>query len=284
MRTTLRRSLIAGLVAVCTTAASFVVGIGPADASVTATVRTQSGGLRVRSGPTLQSSVVGLLSNWSRVQVSCFVVGQYVNGTVRKTRQWNRLTSGRYVSAAFTVANGTIKRCDAPTPPPAKPAPGPVGKMTKAQFIAASVAPAQASRREYGVPVSVTIAQAIIESGWGRSSLTDSDRNFFGIKCFDGVHGPIAVGCHSYRTSECTPGCYRTTASFRVYRSATDSFRDHGRFLTVNSRYRWAFTYKNDPHAFLWMIWIAGYATSPTYYSTVSKIMRDYNLYQYDLR
>ena len=156
--------------------------------------------------------------------------------------------------------------------------------MTPAQFIAAAVAPAQQGQREFQVPASVTIAQAILESGWGKSGLTRNDHNFFGIKCFNGVSGPIANGCHSYATYECEPNCLPTTATFRTYANATDSFRDHGRFLVVNDRYAPAFAYTKDADQFLYQIWKAGYATSPTYPQNVGGLMKQYNLYQYDLK
>jgi len=91
--------------------------------------------------------------------------------------------------------------------------------------------------------LSINCGRSAIE---GRSALTANDRNYFGIKCFDANPGPIANGCHSYSTSECTPTCYPTSASFRTYASITDSFRDHGRFLTTNSRYRPAFGNTKD--------------------------------------
>jgi flagellar protein FlgJ len=157
-----------------------------------------------------------------------------------------------------------------------------VGSRTNAQFVAASVGPAQQGYREFRVPASVTIAQAILESGWGRSGLAANDRNYFGIKCFDGSPGPIASGCHVYATYECEPTCTPTHASFRTYASITDSFRDHGRFLTTNSRYRPAFAHTGDADQFLYQIWKAGYATSPTYVDNVKALMHQYNLYQYD--
>ena len=256
----------------------------PAPGGVTATVSTGGGRLNVRSAPTARASWVGSLANGSTTTVVCSVTGQAINGYVANTSQWDQLSSGRYVSHAYVRVSGTLKACSEMSTP-STPAAGPIGGMTNAQFIAASVAPAQQSWREYGVPASVAIAQAIIESGWGRSTLTANDRNYFGIKCFRGSPGSIATGCHTYRTTECgSSGCYRTTASFRVYASITDSFRDHGRFLVVNSRYSKAFRYKNDSYEFLRQVWIAGYATSPTYYSTVSKIIKRYNLTQYDLR
>jgi len=206
------------------------------------------------------------------------VTGQSVRGTVSTTTQWDRLADGHYVSHAYVVS-GAVAAC-APT---AGVVTGPVGSMTNAQFIAASVGPAQQGWRDYGVPPSVTIAQAILESGWGRSTLSANDRNFFGIKCFSGSPGPVAVGCHSYNTSECLPTCAPTTASFRVYATTADSFRDHSVFLTTNSRYRPAFAHTREANAFIWEIWHAGYATSPTYVDNVTALMRQYNLYQYDI-
>jgi flagellar protein FlgJ len=184
------------------------------------------------------------------------------------------------VSHAYVQTSAALPSCDSGAP--VTGGAGPVGSMTNAQFIAAAVAPAQQGYREFGVPASVTIAQSILESGWGRSGLTASDRNYFGIKCFGGNPGTIANGCHNWATYECTPNCYSTYASFRTYASITDSFRDHGSFLTTNSRYRPAFTYSNDADQFLYQIWKAGYATSATYVANVQNLMRQYNLYQYD--
>jgi uncharacterized protein YraI len=273
------RRLVVPLLALCTAAVPLATGT-PASASATATVRLASGTLRVRSGPTTQSAVVGTVRNRASVSIACQVSGQYVAGTVRRTAQWDRLTNGRYVSHAYVNTSAAIASCTPPAPPAAASVPGPVGTMTNAQFVA----PAQQGQREFGVPASVTIAQAILESGWGRSTLTVNDRNFFGIKCFSGSPGPIANGCHAYATWECQPTCVPTTASFRTYASATDSFRDHGLFLTTNSRYHPAFAYTRDANQFLYQIWKAGYATGPTYVTNVTALMVQYNLYRYDLK
>ncbi|MER7008167.1 sporangiospore maturation cell wall hydrolase GsmA, partial [Dactylosporangium sp. NPDC000555] len=166
-------------------------------------------------------------------------------------------------------------------PPPA--ATEPDGTMTNAEFIAASVPGAQQSRREHGVPASVTIAQAILESGWGRSALSTFDRNFFGMKC--NGQGSYAIGCRTHSTSECTPAgqCFPTTASFRVYASAADSFRDHGATLATNPRYSTAFAYRDDPDRFVAEMHRAGYATDPQYTVKLTGIMAKYDLYRYDL-
>ncbi|HKT02016.1 MAG TPA: sporangiospore maturation cell wall hydrolase GsmA [Rugosimonospora sp.] len=157
--------------------------------------------------------------------------------------------------------------------------------MVHAQFIAALAGPARASARTYRVPVSVTLAQAILESGWGASGLSTRDRNYFGIKCLSGVRGPYASGCRTYATRECGGGrCWSTSASFRVYRTLADSVADHGRFLVVNGRYATAFAYRNNPNQFAVRLQLSQYATSPTYAQNLQQLMRQYNLYRYDIK
>ncbi|GEM_PF-2181185 len=248
---------------------------------IAATVSTGDIPLNIRSAPTSGSARVGTYNDRSPISVICQVGGQWVNGKVRATAQWDSLAGGTYVSDAYVERSGTPPACTSGTP--VTPTPGPISGGSNAQFIAAAVPAAQHNQREYLVPASVTIAQAIIESGWGRSTLASKDNNYFGIKCFKGLAGSIATGCHDYRTYECEPTCAPATASFRVYASIDDSFRDHGSFLTTNSRYAPAFVTPHDANLFLWQIWKAGYATSPTYYTDVANLMVKYNLYQYDV-
>ncbi|WP_426503296.1 sporangiospore maturation cell wall hydrolase GsmA [Dactylosporangium sp. McL0621] len=161
--------------------------------------------------------------------------------------------------------------------------PEPNGTMGQDEFIAAAVPGAQQSRREHGVPVSVTLAQAILESGWGKSALSTVDKNFFGMKC--NGQGKYALGCRSHATSECTAAgaCFSATASFRMYGGAADSFRDHGYTLASLARYSVAFQYGNDPNRFVAEMHKAGYATDPQYTVKLTGVMVKYNLYQYDL-
>jgi uncharacterized protein YraI len=242
-----------------------------------AVVHTHGAGLNMRSGPSTGYQRVGILPNGSKLTVHCQVYGQMVDGAVRRTAVWDRLARGRYVSDAFVQWT--------PGPPSSLPWCGeerPERMLSHSQFITWAAGFARQSKAKYRVPASVTIAQAILESGWGRSGLSKMDHNYFGIKCF-GSPGPIAIGCRSYRTSECVGRkCYRTSAQFRVYRNAADSFLDHGRFLVVNPRYRKAFSYVNNPDQFAREIHKAGYATSPTYATSLIRLMRQYNLYRYD--
>ncbi|GAA2708520.1 sporangiospore maturation cell wall hydrolase GsmA [Actinoplanes palleronii] len=247
---------------------------------VVARVKTADGGVNVRTAPSTRGASVRKVLNGAAVQLVCAVPGTSVRGTVRTTSQWDRLTDGMYVSHAYVVA-ATLKACaTAPATTPATTAPA----LTPAQFIAAAVPGAQLGWRQYGVPPSVTIAQAVLESGWGRSGLASVDKNYFGIKCQSGGYGTIASGCHVYQTTECdkTGKCFATADAFRTYASMTHSFRDHGNFLKVNKRYTPAFVYTKDANNFIWQVWKAGYATDPNYYTKVTGIMATYNLYQYD--
>jgi uncharacterized protein YraI len=247
----------------------------PAASTVALTISSGDGPVRLRTGPTTLSETKGTAASGTKLTGRCAVSGEYVAGTVRSTSQWDRLTSGLYVSHAYIISSA-LSTCAGAT------APAPV--MSESQFIATAVPGAQQGWREFGVPPSVTIGQAILESGWGRSELAANDLNYFGIKCFGGSPGTIANGCHTYRTSECDPDgtCYPTQASFRTYLSMADSFRDHGYFLRNNSRYQPAFAYTRDANRFLTEIWKAGYATDPEYVSKVQNLMRQYNLYRYD--
>ncbi|MEV1289845.1 sporangiospore maturation cell wall hydrolase GsmA [Micromonospora sp. NPDC049679] len=244
----------------------------PSPAGTNAKIKV-AGSVNVRSGPSTASNVVGTFADNAPIKVSCQIEGDYIKGDVRGSSMWDRLSDGRFVSHAYVVSGSFAVCADAPAP-----------TMTNAQFIAASVPGAQRGWREFGVPASVTIGQAILESGWGRSKLSANDRNYFGIKCF-GTPGPIAAGCRTYRTTECDKAgkCFTTSATFRTYSSMTDSYRDHGSFLKANSRYAASFNVNRDANKFIYSIWKAGYATDPAYYTKMTGIMKTYNLYQYDI-
>ena len=254
----------------------------PAPAGVAGTVRSDSGWLNTRSGPGPDYPLTGRLPAGSAVRIACQSAGAWVDGDLRGTDRWDRLSGGQYVSHAYIDAGAAVPArpgAAAPGPAVAGPTPG----LTGTAFIAAAAGPARQGYREFRVPASVTIAQAILESGWGRSTLAAVDRNFFGIKCFPGNVGPFATGCHNYLTTECTPDCHPAIDAFRVYATSGDSFRDHGYFLASNSRYAPAFGYSGNADAFIDQIARAGYATSPSYVANVQALMRQYDLYQYDL-
>jgi peptidoglycan hydrolase-like protein with peptidoglycan-binding domain len=161
------------------------------------------------------------------------------------------------------------------------PSPAPVGRVgsvpvTGNTFID-SVAPgAVAAARQYGVPASVTIAQAILESGWGQSSLTTRAHNLFGMK------GTGPAGSVTVPTKEYLNGQWVTIqAAFKAYHNDAESIQDHGRLIATGHYYTHAMTLRNDPKAFANAL-TGVYATAPNYGQSLISIMNRYNLYQFD--
>uniref|UniRef100_UPI00397DDC24 glucosaminidase domain-containing protein n=1 Tax=Amycolatopsis sp. lyj-23 TaxID=2789283 RepID=UPI00397DDC24 len=150
-------------------------------------------------------------------------------------------------------------------------------------YIAAAGPAAQRVRDDFDIPASVTVAQSILESNWGRSGLSVNDRNYFGFKCTSPTNpGPFAKGCAPYPTSECVPlPCHTVNAYFRSYDSMENSFRDYGRLLTTNSVYQSALPYRHDPDGFIREVG-RRYATDPDYTIKVLSLMSTYDLYRFD--
>jgi tellurite resistance protein len=154
-------------------------------------------------------------------------------------------------------------------------------------FIRRVARGAQRGFKEFGVPASVTIAQAILESAWGTSGLSRKANNYFGIKAQRSgsriTFGSIAIGSVDFLTREQVGGGSITvTAPFRKYASIADSFRDHGKFLRENSRYRPCFTHMHEPNEFARALQRAGYATDSHYADSLIGLMRGHNLYRFD--
>lgn len=152
-------------------------------------------------------------------------------------------------------------------------------------FLRATIAPAQASQRRWGVPASVTIAQAILESsndlGWGKSQLATLANNFFGIKAEYAADPETYV---EFFTHEYVHGQAKmATAKFQRYDSMSESFDEHGRLLATAKRYAPAMAVCNDPEAFCIALQRCGYSTSPSYAVTLFKLIREYDLTQYDV-
>ncbi|MDQ3812142.1 MAG: glucosaminidase domain-containing protein, partial [Chloroflexota bacterium] len=148
------------------------------------------------------------------------------------------------------------------------------------EFINAVGAAAQRSRKLTGVPASVTVAQAILESDWGRSRLTRQGNNLFGIKA---LSGPGPAGVITLATWEHVDGDdVVVQAPFKAYYSLEDSIDDHGRFFMRNGRYVRALALGSDAREFARQIQEAGYATDPGYASKLIGLMDRYDLYRFD--
>ncbi|WP_100444903.1 sporangiospore maturation cell wall hydrolase GsmA [Glycomyces xiaoerkulensis] len=248
------------------------------EAATAARVATDGLDLNIRAGATTAAAVHGTAANASRLDVRCQQWGQEIDGRVERTHLWYRIDDERYVSGAYvewTAGRPWLAWCgqDPPTVP----------RGGERAFIDTHAPAARAGQEATGVPASVTLAQAILETGWGESPLAREDHNLFGMKCF-GSPGEHAVGCRDYGTFECGPtgGCYGMDATFRAYATVGDSYRDHGELLSTWSRYAEAMEHRDDPDRFAREIHRAGYATDPDYADKLIGLMRQHDLYEHD--
>ncbi|MEG2017087.1 MAG: glycoside hydrolase family 73 protein [Clostridium sp.] len=148
------------------------------------------------------------------------------------------------------------------------------------EFISKLVPIAEANYNEFGVFPSVTIAQAIHESGWGESGLSVQANNLFGIKADTSWSGDIL----ELPTQEYVNGEPVTTmAKWRSYDKFEDSVRDHGKFLRENQRYEDAGVFNAENYIEqVQAIKLAGYATDPEYANLICNTIEAYSLNLYD--
>lgn len=123
----------------------------------------------------------------------------------------------------------------------------------------------------YGIPASITLAQGILESGNGNSSLARDANNHFGIKCTSEWKGKTIL-----KDDDEKDDC------FRVYTSPEESFRDHSEFLK-RKRYASLFELnKDDYRGWATGLKAAGYATNPRYAELLITLVERYDLSKYD--
>lgn len=124
---------------------------------------------------------------------------------------------------------------------------------------------------QYRIPASITLAQAVFESGAGRSRLARLGNNHFGIKCHDWTGRTIAEDDDAL--GEC----------FRAYDHPLQSFEDHSKFLVNSSRYRRLFSLSmQDYRGWAHGLKACGYATNPRYAHKLIELIELYKLYVYD--
>jgi len=130
---------------------------------------------------------------------------------------------------------------------------------------------AKEEMRLYKIPASITMAQAVLESGAGNGNLTKKANNHFGIKCHNWS------GAVVYHDDDEKGEC------FRKYRDPKYSYRDHSLFLTGRSRYADLFDLDPDDYKG-WAKGLrkAGYATDKKYPEKLIAIIERYEMYNYD--
>lgn len=130
-----------------------------------------------------------------------------------------------------------------------------------------------------GIPASITIAQAIVESNAGSSPLARQTNNHFGIKCKDYWEGGAFYhpdDDHD-RQGKLIPSC------FRKYDSVIDSYMDHSYFLMSTEHYKPLFSYDKTDYLFWAMgLELCGYATDEGYADKLIRTINLYNLHELD--
>lgn len=149
--------------------------------------------------------------------------------------------------------------------------------MMSSDFIAYVAPLAVADMKKTGILASLTIAQAILESGFGTSDLAVKGKALFGIKATNWTGKK-----YTKKTGEYINGEYITvTADFRAYDSWAESIADHGSFLSGKPRYANLIGERDYKEACR-KIKEDGYATSPTYTEKLISLIERYDLMKFD--
>ena len=145
-------------------------------------------------------------------------------------------------------------------------------QMTREQYIQRYQLLAIEEMGRSGIPASIKMAQAVLESGNGNSELSRKSNNHFGIKCKSSWRGG-RIYYDDDEKGEC----------FRKYKSVEESYIDHSNFLMGNPRYAFLFTLSPDNYKG-WAKGLkeAGYATARHYDNSLIKIIEDNQLYRLD--
>ena len=143
----------------------------------------------------------------------------------------------------------------------------------KINFYIKKFAPAAVKNmRFYKIPASITLAQGVLESGYGESTLAKKANNHFGIKCHKGWKGR-SIRHDDDEEDEC----------FRSYKNPLKSYRDHSLFLVDRNRYNSLFKLKRkDYKGWAKGLKAAGYATDPKYAEKLISLIERFNLTRFD--
>lgn len=146
-------------------------------------------------------------------------------------------------------------------------------RLTPIQYCEKYSEEARRQMKKYGIPASITLAQGMLESGYGSSYLAIVAKNHFGIKAYKGWNGPI-VRVDDDAKQE--PFC--------KFKTVEDGYEYHSIFLHSNKRY--ASLFELDPTDYeAWAKGLkkAGYATNPKYADMLIRIIEENHLDIYDV-
>jgi len=140
------------------------------------------------------------------------------------------------------------------------------------KFIRAHANLARAEMKEFGIPASIKMAQALIESRAGTSRLAKNNNNFFGMKCF-------SKNCKKGHCSTATDDHHKDF--FRIYEKPLDSWRAHSRLIS-NGRYAHLKEFEKDYKKWAVGLKKAGYATDKRYHKKLINTIEKYQLFRLD--
>ncbi|HYG05665.1 MAG TPA: glucosaminidase domain-containing protein [Stenotrophomonas sp.] len=191
--------------------------------------------------------------------------GDASNGGI--TEDWSTLDDRWLGTGGIAVQGDASANASA-----AQAAAASLGEHTPAGFVAKIWHHAQKAAQELGVDPRALVAQAALETGWGRHGIARGNggdsNNLFGIKATGWSGERVTTGTHEYvggvKTTE--------TADFRAYRSTAESFADYVRLLKSNDRYQQALKAGTDIKGFARGLQQAGYATDPRYAAKIAAI------------
>lgn len=144
-------------------------------------------------------------------------------------------------------------------------------------FLTQIALPSYEQEVKTGLPMEVMMAQAILETGWGKSDLAKEHNNYFGIKEYRKNQKGV-----KYATTEYVKGRKkRVKAKFRVYDTPQDCFNDRYEWFKSNYRYEDLDFKDLDYVDFSIELQERGYATDPNYSIHLIKIIKKYQLDKY---
>lgn len=161
--------------------------------------------------------------------------------------------------------------------------------MKPQDFVKAFLPFAKQTETKTGISAIAILAQAALESGWGKAA---PGNMFFGVKDTDGLNGneqlltttefsrradlkfPVIISVTPVIKNGQKYFKYIVKDYFRKYKTPEECFTDHTNFFFKNSRYKTALTVKSDPYKFIDEIAKAGYATAPEYAATLKAVAK----------
>ena len=195
--------------------------------------------------------------------------------TAMLDQQLAQSLSARGIGLADAMVRQLSRNAGAPAAPDGQ-APGPlsgVAPRSTAEFVQQMKAYAAEAGRATGIPAGFLVAQAALESGWGRREIAGTDgtlsHNLFGIKAGRGWTG-ASVDALTTEYVNGTP--QRVVQKFRAYGSYAEAFQDYASMLRSNPRYA-SLLGQQDGASFASGLQRAGYATDPRYGEKLQRIL-----------